>query len=358
MRRLTIRRSKKKSKKDVYVSGPINVEVLENKELDMIVYLYSDEHNSRAYSCTDLNDNTFSIEKYLYNIFSTTTKYIDFYLEAPFIQIEDEIGSPSDQDKRLHLNNSKYDETYLVRTRELFSYYGCFYRLKKDCQRKFPKVRFHAIDYRYNFTRKSIIIQDLQELLDNLIKLVNTDFDNNFSKIQKITKKLLKILYKFNTYDKYLDLIKKCLKDKKIKKQITRCTKKIQGNIDNFFQKLLLKYEQIYTNVYNYFCEKIISKLESISINNPPIMLRTEYMFFYRIIIETESIIMDKYTLGRLLKKYKKHHEKHKINIIYAGGSHILNYKLFLVKELKFKVINRSTFIKKRCHNLKGIHNV
>ena len=45
-------------------------------------------------------------------------------------------------------------------------------------------------------------------------------------------------------------------------------------------------------------------------------MLSSDYMFFYRIIKETESIIMDKYTLARLFKTYKKSHEKHKYNIM------------------------------------------
>lgn len=321
---------------DLLISGPYNVVRIENKELNKVLYLFSDYHMSPKYQTKCDDPKSIHISQFLDKIFRKTKIPLDFFLEI----------APMNKDKDEYIYRYKwFDDLHLI-------------KLRTDFSKKYENVRKHFIDIRYvtfdvfdirdrihellKFTKPPTYRQynDIKNKLNNILKeheLINAIIFEDENAIKNIVgekaKKMLKNFIKIHKYTKQTENDEKfkILYDE-IKRYMTINKKNINALINeindleneyNNDSKILLGIDGKYhMGDYNKIV-KIKNKIME-TMNN-----------FFINFVDSEVFIMDLYFLRRFL-------EKKYINnaIVYAGGAHISNYILFLVTQYNFKITN------------------
>lgn len=313
------------------ISGPISFYLFYDKKLDHFIYLFGDEHENLHSLCKpdyqstniwDLFENLINKNKdVLFNIF------IEMYhekinpenmlfnypnIDVIYKLVEKFIKKPNNSDNNFMVHYVDYRVTSL----HSFKQYG-------------------NIDERYKISLK--FFNMVEELDYNLYNIILNKNNQHVKKVKKIIEFFIE--NDLTTIKKYIDYLKKCIKFSKINKQLDNIKESyIIDAIYQYENDFLKKTELMFKNfdlqkIYNTIIEKEINFKTFKEYNN--IINLWEFNFI------CQNIIMDLYTLGRIMRFYKENDKfkGSKYSIIYAGHAHILSYKDFFQKKLNFKLL-------------------
>lgn len=319
--------------KNLLISGPVSYS--KYKIDDKNIFMFGDVHYSKYYRC---KEKSITIPKLINNLAKKyNNKYIDFFLEAPYSNIDSNYKSSFIQSYKTQL----LTKTGFVEVQKYYEKYGCFTKNRKLCEYKFPNIRFHAADFRFSHCNENINMNNFIQILYVILEMVYKGIDS------KIVKKFIPIIKNFDTIDKLYKNILKILQCEKIKTQFNKIDKIYSTKIDRFMKKQLLELKNKYKSDYNKNIKSVYDFLYKKPYNTFTFDLHIRKLI--EIYVEMNAIIMDTYLLARLFKPYTK-------NIfIYAGDTHILRYQTFFEKILKNNPIDLGKQISYRCIKIKEI---
>lgn len=287
-----------------YLGGPEVLRRLYNKEYNINIYLFGEQH-TKEIDCP--KDNYTLIENFLYNIIQNTDVFIDLYFEIPGFS-KDYRGYPKLnmlEEGRLQSLIDKFYKCIEIATRK-----------NKDCQLS----RIHYIDIRHMHGFGEYY-GDILWLWEGLWKSIREVFIiSNNERIKKILQKL--ITEDDNEFNKiWIDEIKN---HTYIKKEIQKSflgKKILQYSQKRLIYKANLKRAEIQRII------KIILKSKKLNLNN--------YMYLKELLTYPLTIIIDIYSLSRIFREFnvinKLNQPKKPHNIIYyAGSTHTLTMYNFL----------------------------
>lgn len=299
-----------------FITGPGEITRLKHSILPQDIYLFGENDHSNKYGCLQ---NDIKIEKYLQQLFSTTTKFIDIYIE---FQIELNQFSRKDCDV-IGEENSLCDIYKLFKK--------CITSDSKTCN--YP-IRLHPTDVRN--IRKNDTYKYYQILIDLWdIRDITTfkSFVNRYSSY-------LDNIQEINDESKQY-IINSILENKTIKKEIKRTTlspqqiekalksPKIWNIIQNSSRIMKPIYQKLKSDTYVPYNFNVARDID-------------EFTIYLRNI---SCLHMDIYTLTRIFKKFNvtsEHHPPEPLNIIYYAGKQHTDFMSFMLKELGFKITEQS----------------
>lgn len=298
-----------------FITGPGQITRLKHPTLPQDIYLFGENDHSNKSGCT-IKENSTQIEDYLIKLFSSTTKFIDIYIE---FQIE------------LNQFNSKNcdlmsEENTLCDIYKFFR--KCITSDSKTC--KYP-IRLHPIDVRN--TRKDTRTKTYQMLID-IWKIKGSPLN-----LKVFIKKYKTIIYNIRIINikSQQYIIDSIFENKTISKEIKRSTL----SLEQIYKAL--KCPKIWNNIKNksYIMIKICRWLDhkSDSLTERDIF---DFSYYLRTIF---SLHMDIYTLARMFKKFNityDHHPPKPLNIIYYAGTTHTKNMLFMLQELGFNTTEKS----------------
>lgn len=301
-----------------FITGPGKILRLKHSRLPQDIYLFGEKDHSNLYGCEGIH--SVKIEDYFEHLFSSTTKFIDIYIE---FQIELDKFSRTDCDV-IAEDNTLCDIYKFFRR--------CITSDSTTC--KYP-IRLHPIDIRnerkndiHNYYRMLIELWYIQDL--DSLKLFIKTHQNFLDNIETINQKSQK--YIINTI----------LENKTIKKELERSSlshKQINKAINS---------SQIWREIKNasYIMKPIYSKLKSdskyIPYNFNISRDITDFTYYLRTI---SCLHMDIYTIARMFKKFNvtsDHHPPKPLNIIYYAGKQHTDFMTFMLQELGFQIKEKS----------------
>jgi len=342
--------------KNMYLSGPTSVSIISNKNYKKKILLIGDEHFSYLNLC---KDNYVDIIKFLDNIFVNTEKKLDFFLEISYEHIELDSKFPKNFYETMK-KSEKYAEGYLNKVRVYYQKYKCFYRDKKECKNKFPNVRFHNMDFRFSLKcNDAYQIIWMIEFLRYFHFLLN---DENMTSLKieheldllKNKKLFLNVLKEFKSFENLEKKINKVMKCKKMNDQIRKCDKLIQSKINKYYKEFMNQKKKEYNYIFQNHAKKLQTYINNYNSWSSITNISSTVYILMEIIIDITCIIMDIYSIARIMKKLDN--DNYENNIIYAGDSHIDNYKNFFGNYLNFKTNFTGKPISKRCIDISDIN--
>ena len=398
------------------ISGPVSVLYLESKKFDKRLLIFGDWHNSNENLCTSKffkKSNNIKIADFFYNTViknndNKTPKCIDFIIEVgrkyyneikpgknklPTACFESFISSPMDylncyliknlttgiysKNVRIHWMGTRRNEIYIYNF-----YKQLFKKIKKDEEKWF-------LDFNNNPEQIHLYNNPL-----NIFSSFCVYKDMTYNSYFELTVFYQKLFSKVDSYNKYVELMKKHILDSienynivyskydrtlkdvnplakeffRIKYPINK-EKKIIINfktLKNYYVNLLDNFFKIYESwqdlLFTESSKNIISELlNGIKINNTThsttinikIYIKN-FIKFYKndngatnlgsfftslcsLFINNGFILTDLYMITRILKPVQKGKSMDNI-IMYMGNNHVLNYKYFFNKLLNFKI--------------------
>jgi hypothetical protein len=293
-----------------FLGGPYTFRHLYNKKYNMNIYLFGELHANKVDCPIESGKKIELVENYFKKIIENTDVFLDIYFEFPGYY------------KNYYSNITPMAPQ---RMQELFrQFYNCVQeisRKSKECE----LTRMHYIDIRTIIETFSGT-NEISWLIGNLLlkshdeNLLKTFYNNNIFRIKNIFNNLSNPNQK-----KYLDYwILQLISNIYVRKEIDRSF--LGKEIYNFIKKLIEKYAIMNKMIIRNF----ISSIEK----NINFKDNFERLNIY--LIETNSGIVEAYTLARIFKKFKV---KNKLeqpviprNIIhYAGSAHSLKIEKFLL---------------------------
>jgi len=311
-----------------YITGPVKMTVLTG--LNRIIYLIGDVHiyTNKGFECEpynekkEYNNNSLYFPDYLFRLIQKNKKeQFDVFIELAYAQ-----------DKK----KSSYEEGMLENINRLFEICLEDLNYKDPCRKKFPNLRFHAMDirkYSDNFIGDNIsLVTSFRNWMD----------DNKKNQVNiKLNREHVIFISKFignkdGTYDNI---------DKKFW-ELIGFSDKLKKNFMDMPDK---KVKEVIMNYYSDKIKKLINPKLNVEIKLMMLTNGKEEMNFekdnydalFYFFIEYGVYIMDIYILGRLFKKFNdpdKNKQFTKNSVIIAGNSHIKNYEEVL-KKIGFNVV-------------------
>lgn len=322
-----------------YITGPSRMVKYESKRFDKVIYLFSEDDHSIHTSCPTWVKKLQShsrITTYLENIFKSTTKFIDFFIEIPFM--------------------SKY--TYTIgENNTLFEieqhFFGCLYN--QTCP---DTVRIHRIDIRKMHSKyKEIELVSMALHLHYIYgyKITEQKVIRDFViKHRKIIKKLVTM----KSMDEVLVLIaKEIMGHKLLMKEITKSTL-MKSYTPKQLIELIIRSDMFREQVNSLF--SITKTFLSNLLNNTKQYTWHDMEIPTGVLLGLTTIVMDVYTISRMFKifnvKKNEYQPTEPRNIIYyAGDYHVLILENVL-KTLGFsKTESSSVSGVLSCVDMKGI---
>lgn len=240
------------------ISGPINVIRMEGNinNINKVIHIFFDYHASLYLETECNNYENINIVNYLYNIFTKTTKTIDFFMEIKNSSIKKEI--------------SPYKNIYITNIAKLYNRSKFDKSIKPNIK---ENVRFHYIDIR------DVLEKNIYRYIDILIDTVHTIYTNkdifssNFSHILEACMHLTQELELFRDYLNNKTILKQNNKDKNtILYFLDKITKKYKNNY--VIEKINKSYiNDIHLELVN--CLNNIDELKKL------ILTKEKYVFRY-----------------------------------------------------------------------------
>lgn len=337
------------------ISGPVNLHILYNGK--QYIYLFGDEHESIYNTCKE-KDGYIYVWDLLYNLIHKNEKYFfNMFIETH--QMND--------DKSLIYKN--IDVLY-----KIIEKFNCFTDNKDNCKTINNNALVHYTDYRimnyYKYINKKYTTENkryiqffyLIEEIDISILEIITNIDNgtdsnkhykNFIKCLNIMKNVFRIY----SISDYIKVFKDYIYISKIDLQLRRLNREHKNTIYNellaTIKKISNKYNYInIKSLYNIINIKKVNKLSSNMFNT----IIDFYMFNFTI----QLILIDYYTIGRMLRSFEemKNYEPENIyTFLYLGNKHVLIIGNIL-KKLNYKLIYKSKKYErlKRCIEVDDKH--
>lgn len=253
----------------------------------------------------------------------------------------------------------KNEKNYIGKSIMHYMKYKCFYRNKTECTKHFPNVRFHNADFRFSAKCKDVYeIDFMARILSYLDYLLNEN-DITFEKIKieindiKSNKDYYRLSQEFSTYNGFATKIVNSLKCKKMYDQIRKCDKTIQSKIMKYIKDYMINMKKMYQYIYNDKMSKLIDNMTNLDKWYSIADVAETVSILYVIVISMRCIIMDIYTISRIMKKLKN--DNYENNIVYTGQTHTNNYYNFFKNYLKFNVEFIGIPDRKRCIDISNM---
>lgn len=363
------------------VRNRVPVLVENNKEVYGIIdwhYLYSEKYNMKVYLLSDnhmlnyaCNGTAVSIVDVIIEQIDCAPCFVDLYIEIPYTETQHKTS-------RIGIHNYM-DSVYQTLG-------DCLQINKTNCV--YPNLRAHYVDTR---SKKEYI--SLRKLIDVLARFYPLYYCEEtyyyiYTYINEIEtllddKQLRNILKSKDTLD---DFILKQFKPTKMKKQLDNIPDKhVYQAINMYIKTAMVNRFKNHPNKYLFDYKVIIRELIKVKdllvkvmSSKPKHIAKTNsvlknvidqetrntinsiMMPLYNTLMVYTSIIMDIYTIARMFRSYRPVKNQYsgvaKNLIVYAGGSHTINYELFLRTFLGFKTVNsqRNSLIN-NCISLNGM---
>ena len=169
----------------MFINGPINVVRLEGSinNINKIIYVFFDYHATEKKQTECETFDSINIIQYLYNIFKTSDKIIDFFMEIKNSNINKEY------------NTKRYIET-------VSDFYNRA-QFKEDIKKNIKKnIRFHYLDIR-NYLQKDIYSHIDQ--LNKSIYNIRVNKDILYSDYHNIINSCSKLIYELEIYKNFFE---------------------------------------------------------------------------------------------------------------------------------------------------------
>jgi len=274
------------------MSGPITMYFYKIKDRNIL--LLGDRHE---YMTPCKGKPYIPIHRFLKALFTETSVESDMFLEvASPDSAENHYGREVYENWKKKIQSSHIKTTnYLRDTANIFLKYGCFQKSKDLCKKQFPNTRFHYLDYRAS---------------DNAITYKLSKFE----------------FYELPT----IAMISKAVLDSidsnpKIQKQINNMEKNDASKLKSYIKDYVANVKNSYPDYDK--INILFQKVSSPSDIDKKILDNIQ-RFFKKIVSGMCLIEMDAYTIGRLFRRYRDDSCSKNI-IMYAGASHIENYRNF-----------------------------
>jgi len=314
-----------------FITGPGEITRFKHPTLPHDIYLFGENDHSNKSGCLY---NYIKIEYYLEQLFSTTTKFIDIYIE---FQIE------LDQFHRKDCDVMGKENTLC----DIYKFFRkCITSDSTTC--KYP-IRLHPVDTRNN--RKNDIYKYYQMLID-LWRIKNiTIFRSFIKKYSSYLDNIQEINDKSKQY-----IIDSVLKNKTIKKEIKRSTLSPQQIKKALNSPKIWKVIQKSSRIMKPTYQKLKSNKRYIPYFNIPEDIK-EFSVYLRQIF---CLHMDIYTLTRMFKKFNvttDNHPPEPLNIIYYAGTQHTQFMSFMLEEIGFQIREQSIHVLDTysCTNIKSL---
>ena len=315
-----------------FITGPGEISRLKHPTLPQDIYLFGENDHSNKYGCLQ---NDIKIEKYLQQLFSTTTKFIDIYIE---FQIE--------------LNQfSRKDCDVIGQENTLCDIYKFFRKcITSDSTTCNYPIRLHPTDVRNN--RKN----DTYKYYQMLIDLWNIRDITTFKSFINRYSSYLDNIQEINDESKQY-IINSILKNKTIRKEIKRTTLSHQQIEKALKSPKIWNTLQNSSRIMKPIYQQLKSDKKYIPYNSTFAKDITDFSIYLR---DISCLHMDIYTLTRMVKKFNvtsDHHPPEPLNIIYYAGKQHTNFMSFMLQELGFKISEQSipvTYISS-CTNIQSL---
>lgn len=309
-----------------YISGIVSINILSSKKHNIKVTLLEDMH-SLEFNCRTKEKKILAVNKFIENQISTSTDFVDLFLEVPYIS-------------RHKGEIQRIDLSYMADVHKDLT--NCFEWSKKMCE--YPNLRSHYVDLRTTdmdyeyFKFETDIVRNKFDVYSS--KDMLNKYRNNKSLAQTL-----------KTKDSFQKYIHKIIRKSKIQKQI--------NNIVDISVKEIVE-RTIDTWIYNPTDKNIVWEymtwkyiLTALKENN-----REKIENIYYSLASYSGILMDSYTIARMFRKYSKTPNVYsgvaKNMIIFAGGQHTQRYIDVLEQiGMDTKILSERT--RDNCVNIKKI---
>ncbi len=350
----------------MFINGPINVVRLEGSinNINKIIYVFFDYHSPLGLQTECESYDSVNVIQYLYNLFKTTNKTLDFFLEIKQSFIKKEV--------------SPFKNIYINEIAKMYNKVKFNDKSRKDIK---SNVRFHYLDIRDHLEKYIYINIDI---LYNSAKSLRMNKDIFSTEFHNILNSCTQLIYELELYKKYfagiqiartannnnepkdmiiyfLDKITKKYKNADIIKKLKNTYfKDITEHIDICLENLkelqkLVQDKEDY--VYRYYDEKIKYKGENLN-NYIDIEELDNFVFHCDKLIEKINYyilyifckLTDIYFIRRFLDK------DYITNALsYTGSAHSINYINLLVSYFDFKITHFSYSEEKDLEKLNNI---
>ncbi len=348
------------------VNGPVNVVRLEGtiNNIKKILYVFFDYHNNIGFQTECESYDSKDIVQYFHDIFKSTNKQVDFFLETRSTIINKE-------------NISRYKDIYIKNIFNLYNKAKFDESVKKNIK---DNIRFHYVDIRdhlqkniYHF--ENLLYRSINSIL-NIKDILSNDYEN-------IVLSCTQLIYELDIYKKFFE--------NDIKKSLSRTKKLIIKETDPkydvlyFLNKITKKYRnkniinKVKDNYFNDILEEIDTAINNLNEIRSMVLEKESYV--YRQYNEKEKYIEKDKDRLKLSSMYYNMNEMNKfiynldnisdiihmkilyiflkitdlfflrrfldkdyINcaISYTGAAHSINYINFLVANFDFKITHFS----------------
>lgn len=350
--------------------GPVELDILDNKQTGVRVVLLGDMHTNRT-KCPPKTKCGALIWYYLDSLFANyqSLQPLDFFLEIPVLDQEQEVRMPPEratERKRDMITKNQPYRNYLSSLHVYF--HNCFQRTKTACQFFGRPIRFHYSDVREGVWHSTTEFEDrvMIKMIRELGNVENTEVKLHHKNILNI------LLDKFINSD-----IKYFFRLTKIDKQLNRIKDEMSGGVDG--REIKYQLNQMMMDHFTKgrdFARLAQSVLDEMIQTKLPIIQKTDEneraVYYLTKIIERPipnmikftdlvwivigplfSALLDIYTLSRMIRLEMKN------IIIYAGMMHTQRIRWFLLNHLKFKrtasVASKKQGRDFQCVSLKGV---
>lgn len=349
--------------------GPVELDILDNKQSGVRVVLLGDMHTNRT-KCPPKTKCGALIWYYLDSLFASyqNQEKLDFFLEIPVLDQEQEVRMAPEraqERKRDMITKNQPYRNYLSSLHVYF--YNCWQRTKTMCQFFGKPIRFHYSDVREGVWHSGTEFEDrvMIKMIRELMNIENIDVKLHHKNIlrsllEKFIKSDLNYFFRLTKIDKQLNRIPDdglWGDGREIRYQLS------QMMMDHFtkgrdFAQLaqLILDEMIQTKL------PIIQKTDEnekavyfltkmVEFGTPNMIKFTELVRF--VIGPLWSPLFDIYTLARMVRL-----EMRRV-IVYAGMAHTQRIRSFLVTHLNFRrtvgVESKKQGRDFQCVSLKGV---
>lgn len=353
----------------MFISGPVSLNVFYSKADKHYVYVFGDIHESLTHLCKP-KYNAPVIWDFLFNIITLNpTIFFNLLIEA-----------------HIH-NNSNYNLIY--DNVDPISKIIDKFNSNKTNQMQFSNAMIHYVDYRITNAYSNIITKfnkkykeshhffyKIEEIDQCLVRLLLIYYNTPNGKLdyKSIHKYLILIStllttlehdMHINTVFDYVNTCDAYINYSKIDKQYIHIKNNLYVDIlrkytSNFFKFILKKYKNInLKDIIETF--KCAARTKNTPTETQDILDNkiSKIYEFYEFNLELQSILMDTYAMGRLLRHFKEYDDirfkdKKKYSIFYVGQKHCTTYNKLLT-EMKFDLLYKSNGYSdnKRCIEIK-----
>ena len=245
------------------INGPINVVRLEGtfNNVNKIIYVFFDYHSSLGLQTECESYDSENIVKYLYNLFKTSKKQIDFFLEIKESLIKKEVPP--------------FKNIYISEIAKMYNKLKFNNETKKNIQNN---IRFHYMDIRDHLER---YIYNNTDILNNSARNLRNNMDIFSYDFNNIVMSCAQLIYELEIYMNYFK------NTDMTKNKENKENKEAEDKIIYFLDKITKKYinkdiiNKLKKEYFNDVVEKINECIEKLKKLHKIVLDKEDYVYRY-----------------------------------------------------------------------------